>query len=99
MPPGAPEGTFTIAVSDAAAPWNQGTWRIESAGGRLSATKAEGAAEITTDAATFAAIYDGFLRTTDAARTGLAEVGSVEAAEAADRVFASDYVPFGSDFF
>jgi predicted acetyltransferase len=96
---GAPEGAFTLAISDASAPWNTGTWRIESAGGHLSATKADGAADITTDAATFAAVYDGFLRTTDAARTGLAEVSSAQAAAMADRVFASNYVPFGSDFF
>jgi predicted acetyltransferase len=96
---GAPEGAFTVAISDASAPWNSGTWRIESAAGRLSAANVDGAADITTDAATFAAIYDGFLRTTEAARTGLAEVGSADAAALADRVFASDYVPFGSDFF
>jgi predicted acetyltransferase len=96
---GAPEGAFTVAISDASAPWNSATWRIESSGGRLIATKVSGAADITTDAATFAAIYDGFLRTTDAARTGLAEAGSAEAAALADRVFASDYVPFGSGFF
>ena len=96
---GAPEGAFTIAISDASAPWNSGTWRIENAGGRLSATKADGPADITTDAATFAAIYDGFLRATDAARTGLAELSNAEAAALADQVFASDYVPFGSDFF
>ena len=96
---GAPDGVFTVAISDASAPWNTGTWRIESADGRLSASKTEGAADITTDAATFAAIYDGFLRTTDAARSGLAEVSNAEAAALADRAFASDYIPFGSDFF
>jgi predicted acetyltransferase len=96
---GAPDGAFTIAISDASAPWNTGTWRIASAGGGLSATKAEGAADITTDAATFAAIYDGFLRTTDAARSGLAEISNTTAATLADAAFASDYIPFGSDFF
>jgi predicted acetyltransferase len=94
-----PEGTFTLAISDASAPWNTGTWTIESAGGRLSASKAQGAADITTDAATFAAIYDGFLRTTDAARAGLAEVSDGDAGALADRVFASNYVPFVSDGF
>jgi predicted acetyltransferase len=96
---GSPEGAFTLAISDASAPWNTGTWRIESAGGHLSAAKTEGAADITTDAATFAAIYDGFLRTTDAARAGLAEVSDGDAGALADRVFASNYVPFVSDGF
>jgi len=35
--PGAPEGAVAIAISDAAAAWNQGTWLIESSGGKLSA--------------------------------------------------------------
>jgi predicted acetyltransferase len=96
---GAPEGAFTLALSDTSAPWNTGTWRIESSREGLSAAKADGAADITTDAATFAAIYDGFLRTTEAARAGLLEVSSAEAAVLADRMFASDYVPYGSDFF
>jgi predicted acetyltransferase len=96
---GTPDGGFTLALSDASAPWNEGTWRIESAGGRLSASKKDGRADVTTDAATFAAIYDGFLRTTEAARSGLAEVSSAEAAALADRMFASERAPFGSDFF
>ncbi|MDO8615610.1 MAG: GNAT family N-acetyltransferase [Dehalococcoidia bacterium] len=96
---GAPEGAFTIEIADAAAPWNQGAWRIECAGGKLSAQKAAGPGDLATDAATFAAIYGGFLRSTDAARCGLAEAGNHEAALLADRILASDYAPYGSDFF
>jgi predicted acetyltransferase len=40
--PGAPERAFTVAIADAAAPWNQGSWRIESSGGKLRARKADG---------------------------------------------------------
>jgi predicted acetyltransferase len=96
---GAPDGSFTLAITDASAPWNQGTWLIESSNGRLSATRKDGAADITTDAATFAAIYDGFLRTSAAARSGLAEVTTPAAVELADSIFASDHPPTGSDFF
>ncbi len=97
--PGAPDGAFTVAISDAAAPWNQGTWRIECSGGKLSALKADGAADLSMDAATFAALYDGFMRASDAVRSGLAEAAEQNAALLADRIFASEYPPNGSDFF
>lgn len=96
---GAPEGAFTVHITDASAPWNQGTWRLESSDGVLHANKGKGAADISTDAATFAAIYDGFLRTTDAVRSGLADCSEPSAAALADRIMASDYPPFSSDFF
>jgi predicted acetyltransferase len=98
--PGAPEGALSIAISDAAAPWNQGTSRIESAGGKLTARKADGAtADMSMEAATFAAVYDGFMKASDAVRSGLADGASHEAALLADRVFAPEYPPNGSDFF
>lgn len=94
-----PEGAFTVHVTDDSAPWNQGAWRIESSGGSLSATKAGGTAQISTGAATFAALYGGFIRPTEAVRSGLAESSDPEAASLADRILASDHPPFGSDFF
>jgi len=98
--PGAPDGALSIAISDAAAPWNQGTWRIESSGGKLLARKADGAnAELVMEAATFAAVYDGFMKATDAVRAGLAGAPNGAAALLADRIFASEYPPRGSDFF
>ncbi len=98
--PGAPDGALSIAISDAAAPWNQGTWRIESSGGKLLAKKADGAnAELVMEAATFAAVYDGFMKATDAVRAGLAGAPNGAAALLADRIFASEYPPRGSDFF
>jgi predicted acetyltransferase len=98
--PGAPEGAFAVALTDAAAPWNQGTWRIESSGGKLSARKAERAsADLSMEAATFAAVYDGFMKASDAVRSGLAEASDHNAALLADCVFASEYPPNGSDFF
>ena len=97
---GAPEGALSIAISDAAAPWNQGTWRIESSGGKLSAWKAYGAnADILMEAATFAAVYDGFMKASEAARAGLADAPNEAAALLADGMFASEYPPRGPDFF
>ena len=97
--PGAPEGALSMGISDAAAPWNQGTWRLESSGGKLSAKKADGAADLLMEAATFAAVYDGFMKASDAVRAGLAESSNEKAALLADRIFASEYPPRGPDFF
>ena len=95
----APEGAFTVHLADAAALWNQGVWRIECSGRRLTAARADGAAGLTTDAATFAAMYNGYLRPTDAVRSGLAQADDAEAATTADRILAVDSPPHPADFF
>jgi hypothetical protein len=51
------------------------------------------------EVATFAALYNGFMRASDAVRCGLASGGNDEALAVADRILASDYVPYGSDHF
>lgn len=91
----APEGAFTVAISDTAAPWNQGTWRIECAGGKLSAAKTTGVAGLSTDAAAFASMYNGYLRPSEAVRVGLAEGnGAAESVALADRILCVDYAPY-----
>jgi len=96
---GAPDGAFTVHLTDAAAPWNQGAWRIECSGGRLSAARAEGAAGLSTDAAAFAAMYNGYLRPTEAVRSGLARASDPDVAATADRILAVDSPPHPADFF
>ena len=101
---GAPEGAFTVRIADASAPWNQGVWRIEcsgpaGSGGRLAATKVEGQPDLSTDAAAFAAMYNGFLRPSDAARSGLVEAGDPRAIALADGILAADYAPHSAGFF
>lgn len=95
---GAPDGGLTVAITDAAARWNAGTWRIEGSGGRLSAKKVSESGELSMEAATFAAVYDGYMKASQAVRAGLAE-GEAGAARLADRLFAVEYPPNGSDFF
>jgi predicted acetyltransferase len=96
---GAPDGAFTLEIADAACPWNSGTWRITSEGGRLAAAKAEGAGQIAMEAATFGAVYDGYLRASDAVRAGLAQSTDAQAMALADRAFASESRPLCYDFF
>ena len=96
---GAPEGAFCVEISDETCPWNAGTWRIENSGGALSAAKVNSPADLSMEAATFAALYNGFMRAGEAIRCGIAEGRSAEAALLADRVLASNIPPRGSDFF
>jgi predicted acetyltransferase len=35
------DGAFTLRIHDSMCPWNEGTWRFEGAGGRLSVSRAE----------------------------------------------------------
>lgn len=97
--PGAPEGSFTVHIVDAAAPWNQGTWLIENQSGRLRAQRTDEPACLATDIAAFAAMYDGFLKPTEAVRCGLAEASDPAAAALADGILATAYRPFSNDFF
>jgi len=97
--PGAPDGSFTVHIVDAAAPWNQGTWRIENDGGRLRAERTDEPACLATGVAAFAAMYDGFLKPTEAVRCGLAEASDPAAAALADRILATAYRPFSNDPF
>jgi len=96
---GAPDGAFTVAIADESCPWNAGAWRIENSGGSLSATKASRSPDLSMEAATFAALYNGFMRASEAVRSGIAEGTDAAAALLADRVLASDIPPRGSDFF
>ncbi len=96
---GAPEGALSVSITDAAAPWNHGAWRIECSGDRLSAKRIDGPGDLAMEAATFAALYDGYMRASEAVRSGLAEASDHSAALLADRFFVSDYPPNGSDFF
>ncbi len=93
------EGSFTVHIADPSAPWNRDLWRIGCSDGRLAASKADGTPDLSTDAAAFAAMYNGFLRPSEAARSGLAEVSDPKAAALADRILAADYPPYSSEFF
>ncbi|MGE5675469.1 MAG: enhanced intracellular survival protein Eis [Mycobacterium leprae] len=60
--PAGPEGRITLQVTDASAPWNEGAWLLEAAGGRLTATPAPAGAtaDIETDIAALAPLYAGY---------------------------------------
>jgi predicted acetyltransferase len=99
VPAGSSDGAVTVALKDAAAPWNQATWRIESTGGRMHAEKTTTPPELELDVAALAPIYNGFVKPADAARVGQLQAVTSKAVETMGGMFATPFAPFcGDDF-
>ena len=90
---------LTLELTDEAAPWNAGCWRLEAEDGRTLARKCEEAPDLSLDVSVLAALFDGFLSPGEAARGGLMKVHSEAALAAADRIFAVLCPPFTADYF
>jgi len=90
---------LTIALTDASAPWNAGTWRIESSEGRMSAERTNAAPELEIDVRALASLYNGFVKPIDAARVGQVRALSDLALPAATDLFSVAYAPFCPDDF
>ncbi len=96
----APDGlAITLAVSDAAAPWNQGLWWVEAGGGRLHVLPGRGEPDIACDVAHLAPIYSGLLSVPEAVRTGLLQAKSQQAVEVAQRLLGARLPPGAPDPF
>ena len=89
----------TIAVTDVAAPWNAGTWRIVCGEGRMAAERTSSTPELETDATALAPIYNGFTHPAEAARVGQLVVHEPRALERMARMFATPFRPFCPDDF
>jgi len=89
----------TVALRDDKAPWNAGTWRIESSEGRISAERTAGAPQLEMDACALASIYNGFTKPADAVRVGAVVARNDEAIGAAADIFAVAFAPYCPDDF
>lgn len=58
-PDRAVRGSVTLAVTDEAAPWNQGVWRIEYEDGHVSAARTDDSAQLTLDIRAISQAYFG----------------------------------------
>ena len=90
---------LTLELTDKAAPWNAGCWRLEAEDGHTRAQKWEGIADLSLDVTVLAALFDGFLSPSEAARGGLLKVHNGSALTDADRIFAVLGPPFTADYF
>lgn len=94
-----PGQKIVLEVADAAAPWNQGRWRLEAEAGRVEVTKTSESPDLSLDVSVLAALFSGDLSASQAARCGLLTAYSQAALEATDRIFAPRCAPFTSDWF
>ncbi len=90
---------LVIGIRDQSAPWNDGVWRLEVDEGNVTARAASGEADLTMDVRTLAALYNGHLCPSEAAKAGLIEVARPSALAAASDIFSVNYAPFCLDFF
>ncbi|OGT25308.1 MAG: hypothetical protein A2Z17_04450 [Gammaproteobacteria bacterium RBG_16_66_13] len=90
---------LTLQVSDDSAPWNEGTWRIETADGAVQVERTAGEPDLTLSATTLAPLFNGFLSPSGAALAGLVSARSEQALAAAAAFFATLYPPFCADGF
>ena len=100
-PPAYPDhpSSLTLQVTDSSAPWNEGTWRIETSDGAAQVEKVSREPDLTLSATTLAPLYNGFLSPSGAALAGLVTARSEEALASADAFFATLYPPFCADGF
>jgi predicted acetyltransferase len=89
----------TVALTDDTAPWNAGTWRIESREGRMSAERTRATPELEMDVRALAPIYNGFAHPAELVRTGAVRATSAEAVAAARDLFATEFSPYCPDDF
>jgi predicted acetyltransferase len=89
----------TVALTDASAPWNAGTWHIESRAGRTHAERTNTAPQIEMDIRALAPIYNGFTKPGDAARVGTIRVVDANAIGALTDLFATSFTPYCPDDF
>ncbi len=90
---------LTFELTDEAAPWNAGCWRLEAEDGRTLAQKCEDAADLSLDVSVLAALFNGFLSPREAARGGLLKVHNEAALADAEGIFAVPFPPFTPDYF
>lgn len=91
--------SVTLALTDASAPWNAGTWRIEASEGRMACERSDGPADATMDMRALGPIFNGFIHPADALRTGSITSASATGLDALADLFSVSFSPYcGDDF-
>jgi predicted acetyltransferase len=91
--------SLALGVSDASAPWNDGTWQIDVADGDVAVERTDAAPQLSLSAAVLAPVFNGFLSPSAAAFAGLAAAKDEQAVATADAVFAVTHPPYCADGF
>jgi predicted acetyltransferase len=88
------EAEFTLGVSDASAPWNEGVYRLLAAEGSVQVERVDSPPDLALDARVLAPVYNGYLKPSTAAATGQMRVERPEALRAADAFFSVLHRPY-----
>ncbi len=96
---GSRPASFTMRVTDPAASWNEGVWRIDAGEGQVQIERNNGDADVELSAGTLALLYTGFMRPDVAAGVGLLKVNRAEALEDMREAFAVTYPPYSNDWY
>lgn len=88
---------LTLSVTDASAPWNQGTYRLQATEGRMLVERTSGEGDLRLDARVLAPVFDGYVTPSRAAGSGLVRADSEDALRRADALFAVTYLPYFPD--
>jgi predicted acetyltransferase len=89
-------GEVVLEVVDQGCPWNAGSWRVGSDGGRFAAERCDDKPAMSLDINALAQMFTGYRRPSELARIGRAELVA-EDGEALDRLFRTRYQPYTSD--
>ena len=89
--------TFTMRILDHSAPWNEATWRIEAADGRMQAARTDAAPDVELTANTLAPVFTGHMTPEVAAGVGLLRVFRAEAVAEMTEAFRVLYPPYCHD--
>ena len=97
--PGTPEGRAVLALRDEHAPWNEGNWRVEHAGGSITCTPAPGATpDLACDIQAFSQAFWGYPSLSWLRRAGRLETWNEPSVQFLDRLLSGPPVWTLDDF-
>jgi predicted acetyltransferase len=91
--------SFAMKVTDRAAPWNDATWRVEAAEGRMTAERRDEPPDIELSVNALAPLFTGFIRPEVAALSGFIKATRPETLEILDAAFAVTSPPYSMDWY
>jgi hypothetical protein len=88
-----------MSLTDSAAPWNEGSYRIEVAAGQTNVERVNADGDIALSTTVLAPIFNGYLSIASAGLGGLVDIKNEAAVADAKTFFATHYRPFCADMF
>lgn len=91
--------SFTLAITDRIADWNEGHWRIEAAEGSMNCERTDDEPDAELSIGALAPIYTGFMRPSVAANAGLLNVKREGVIAEMTDAFTVSHPPFSHDYY